>query len=328
VSRKTHKPSELLIATTRFTRENVIKSWWLTISAWTLLAVSICAVVLAPTILFKLLACLSVVAMMTRTFVIYHDYVHRAILKNSKVAELLFRAYGLFCLAPMTIWRRTHDFHHQCNGRIAKPSIGTYPVYTLKRFEASSKQQKRDYLRQRHPLTILFGYWFTFLFGMCIQPFLADPRKHSDSLVAILLHAVYLFLFAWSFGPLNMLFGIFIPNLLTFAFGAYLFYVQHNFPGVQYATDGEWTYELSALESSSFLELSPLMEWITGNIGYHHVHHLNSRIPFYRLPEAMEQIPALQNPIVSNLSIKEVRRCLKLKVWDEGQGHMIGLSSR
>ena len=86
VSRKTHKPSELLIATTRFTRENVIKSWWLTISAWTLIAVSICAVVLAPTILFKLLACLSVVAMMTRTFVIYHDYVHRAILKNSKVA--------------------------------------------------------------------------------------------------------------------------------------------------------------------------------------------------------------------------------------------------
>lgn len=163
---------------------------------------------------------------------------------------------------------------------------------------------------------------------MCIQPFLADPRKHGESLLAILLHAVYLFLFAWSFGPVNMLFGIFIPNLLTFAFGAYLFYVQHNFPGVQYTTDGEWAYELSALESSSFLQLSPLMQWITGNIGYHHVHHLNSRIPFYRLPEAMDQIPELQVPIVSNLSIKEIRHCLQLKVWDEAQGRMIGLSSR
>ena len=70
------------------------------------------------------------------------------------------------------------------------------------------------------------------------------------------------------------------------------------------------------------------MQWVTGNIGYHHVHHLNSRIPFYRLPEAMEQIPALQNPIVSNLSVKEIRRCLQLKVWGEGQGLMIGLSSR
>ena len=260
MSRNAHRPSELLIATTRFTRENVIKSWWLTISAWTMLVASICAVVLVPTIWLKLLACLSVVAMMTRTFVIYHDYVHRAILKNSKVAELLFRAYGLFCLAPMKIWRRTHDFHHQYNGRISKPSIGTYPVYTLKRFEACSKQQKRDYLRLRHPLTILFGYWFTFLFGMCIQPFLADPRKNGESLLAILFHAVYLFLFAWSFGPVNMLFGIFIPNLLTFAFGAYLFYVQHNFPGVQYTTDGEWAYELSALESSSFLKLPPVMQ--------------------------------------------------------------------
>lgn len=317
-------PSELMIRTTRFAKENVVKSWWVTGSAWVLLVASIIFVVSVPSLFLKLAGSLLVVAMMTRTFVIYHDYVHRAILKNNKVAEFFFRLYGLFCLAPMTVWRRTHEFHHRYNGRISKPSIGSFPVFTRERLEAASDQEQRDYLRERHPATIALGYWYTFLYGMCIQPFLADPRKHGEALWAIVLHITYISLFGWKFGVINVLFAILVPNLLTFAFGSYLFYVQHNFPKVQYATDGQWAFEISALQSSSFIEMSPWMHWVTGNIGYHHIHHLNSRIPFYRLPEAMSSLPALQNPLSTNFSFKEIQRCLKLKVWDGVEGRMVG----
>ena len=87
----------------------------------------------------------------------------------------------------------------------------------------------------------------------------------------------------------------------------------------------EWAYEKAALESSSFMKMNPVMNWLTANIGYHHIHHLNSRIPFYRLPEVMKDIPELQHPKITSLSLKDIMACLKLKVWDKEQGKMVGV---
>jgi omega-6 fatty acid desaturase (delta-12 desaturase) len=129
------------------------------------------------------------------------------------------------------------------------------------------------------------------------------------------------FLLGWPALFLTMI----IPHFIACAIGSYLFYAQHNFPGVTFSDNAGWTYEKAALESSSFMKMGPLMRWFTANIGYHHIHHLNARIPFYRLPEATAGIPELQDPKVTSLNPVEIFRCLRLKVWDVETQQMVGL---
>jgi omega-6 fatty acid desaturase (delta-12 desaturase) len=116
-----------------------------------------------------------------------------------------------------------------------------------------------------------------------------------------------------------------IPFFLSTAIGAYLFYAQHNFPGVIFQANEDWAYETAALKSSSYMQTNAFWAWVTANIGYHHVHHLNSRIPFYRLPEVMKALPELQGATITTLSFKDIRACLKLKIWDPEQQKMVGL---
>jgi omega-6 fatty acid desaturase (delta-12 desaturase) len=153
---------------------------------------------------------------------------------------------------------------------------------------------------------------------------MSSPRRHWDSLVVLVLHyAIAIFLFV-HFGPLTWFLTFFLPFFLSHMMGAYLFYAQHNFPGVTFRKNVEWSYTNAALESSSYMELNPVMQWVTANIGYHHIHHLNSKIPFYRLPEAMKAIPELQKAKVTTLKLSDIVSCLRLKVWDADQNKMIG----
>jgi omega-6 fatty acid desaturase (delta-12 desaturase) len=102
-----------------------------------------------------------------------------------------------------------------------------------------------------------------------------------------------------------------------------MFYAQHNFPDVSFNDAAGWTYEKAAMVSSSFMRTNRIMAWFTGNIGYHHIHHLNARIPFYRLPEVLKKIPELQTPKTTSLNPMEIIRCLRLKVWDVESQRMV-----
>ena len=257
-------------------------------------------------------------------FVIYHDYEHHSILQNSKLALVFMKGFGLFILSPSSIWKRSHDHHHKHNSKLFSASIGSYPVATKDKYLQMSRREKFGYLATRHPGTIALGYFTMFIFGMCIASFISNPKKHWDSIVAIVIHAG---LSIWIFIVLGFeiwLLLFFLPFLIAFAMGSYLFYAQHNFPSVIFAAGGEWAYETAAMESSSYMEMHPIMSWLTGNIGYHHIHHLNSRIPFYRLPEAMRNIPELQNCKRTSLGLRDIIACLRLKIWDPDSGRMIG----
>jgi omega-6 fatty acid desaturase (delta-12 desaturase) len=127
------------------------------------------------------------------------------------------------------------------------------------------------------------------------------------------------------FGWPALLLTLLIPYFIASAIGTYLFYAQHNFPGVSFSDEAGWTYEKAALESSSFMKTGPIMGWFTANIGYHHVHHLNSRIPFYRLPEVAKKIPELTTPKTTSLHPVDIFRCLRLKVWDVETQQMVSL---
>jgi acyl-lipid omega-6 desaturase (Delta-12 desaturase) len=134
-------------------------------------------------------------------------------------------------------------------------------------------------LFMRHPLTILFGYIFVFLYGMRIYPFLNHPRKHYDCLLALVVHIVIGVTLSLFIGWQALLLTQLIPHFVACAMGSYLFYAQHNFPGVSFNDNAGWTYEKAALESSSFMRTNRIMAWFTGNIGYHHVHHFKRPHP-------------------------------------------------
>jgi omega-6 fatty acid desaturase (delta-12 desaturase) len=228
---------------------------------------------------------------------------------KSPLATFIFTIFGFYVLAPTGIWSRSHDYHHKNNSKLFSASIGSYPIYTKQKFVKLSKSEQRYYLFIRHPLTILFGYIFAFLYGMCIQ-----------SIINRFQIAVFYFL-GWQTWILLCA----IPHFISGALGAYAFYAQHNFPGVTFVGNEEWTYEGAALDSSSYMELSWPLRWATANIGYHHIHHLNARIPFYRLPEVMAAIPELQHPKKTSLKPKDVMACFKLKVWDFEKQQMVGI---
>jgi omega-6 fatty acid desaturase (delta-12 desaturase) len=316
---------ELLLATKPFARDSTGRSWWYLLSTAALLAAAFSGTFFnfhgAGKVVCSVLAGL----LMLRMFVIYHDQQHHAILPRSRVAEVLMRVYGILTLSPSSIWRSSHNHHHNHNSKLRGAHIGSFPIMTKKHFERLAGGKRFKYLFMRHPLTILCGYVFIFLFGMCVYPFCNSPSKHYDSLIAFIVHVVLATVVIVFLGVEAWILTMLVPYFIATAFGSYLFYAQHNFPGVTFSDNAGWTYEKAAMTSSSFMKLNGFLAWVTANIGYHHVHHLNSRIPFYRLPEAMKALPELQVVKTTSLNPAEVWRCLRLKVWDVGTQQMVGL---
>jgi omega-6 fatty acid desaturase (delta-12 desaturase) len=316
---------ELISATKNYAHDSSARSWWYVLSTSLLLVASLAGTFVAGHPAAKLALSLLSGLLILRLFVIYHDQQHHAILPRSRVAEAFMRCFGVFALSASSVWRSSHNHHHNHNSKLRGSHIGSFPIMTKAQFLKSSKAERFGYLFARHPLTILFGYLFMFVFGMCINPFRNDPRKHWDCLAALVLHILIAGVIVYFFGWMAMLYAQTIPHFIAYAIGSYLFYAQHNFPGVSFEDRGGWTYEKAALESSSFLKANPVMAWFTANIGYHHVHHLNARIPFYRLPEVVRDVPELRQPKTTSLSPLDIYRCLRLKVWDVESRRMISL---
>lgn len=316
---------ELILATKPYAKEVRWKSWWHLVSTGLLLAAWYFGI-FWPTTPLWLKIILSVLAGLTiaRMFIIYHDHQHKAILQNSKLADVLMTIWGIFILAPSSIWKRSHDHHHTHNSKLYTSSIGSYPIVTVEKFKTFTKQERAIYLFMRHPLTIAFGYVFVFFYGMCVRSFMNNRSKHWDSLLAIGIHIGMGVLITWLLGWTAFWLGFIAPAVISLGLGAYLFYAQHNFPAATFAEKEGWSYVNAALGSSSYMRMSRLMHWFTGNIGYHHIHHLNARIPFYRLPEVLRSIPELQKAKTTSLMPGEMIRCLRLKVWDPVKGKMIG----
>jgi omega-6 fatty acid desaturase (delta-12 desaturase) len=315
---------ELILATKPFAKEIRWKSWYYTITTFLLLIGSIAGTMYFDALGLRVLCSVGAALLLSRTFIIFHDFQHHTILRGSHVANALFTIFGIYMITPPNIWKRSHDHHHNNNAKLFSASIGSFPIMTRQKFMEASKKERFEYLAVRHPINLFFAYFTTFMYGMCIQSFVSNPRRHWDSIAVIILHvSIAAFLFI-QFGWLTWFLTFFLPFFLSHMLGAYLFYAQHNFPGATFKKNADWNYTDAALESSSFMDLNPFMQWVTANIGFHHIHHLNSKIPFYRLPEAMAAIPELQVAKVTTLKPSDILACLKLKVWDADQNRMVG----
>lgn len=315
----------LILATKLFAQENRLRSWWEVLSTLVFLALTTLGA-LAPWPMPARIIC-SVLSglLMVRVFVIYHDHQHRSILDRSRAAEVLMQIIGLISLAPSSIWKSSHNHHHQHNSKLRGSHIGSYPIMTQERFATVSAGDRRTYLFMRHPMTIALGYLTTFMLGMCVLPFFRKPLKHLDCLVSLCVHGALIYGLYLFGGWAAVLLALVLPQAFACGLGSYLFYAQHNFPGVAHKDAAGWTYETAAMESSSYMDIPQTLHWFTANIGYHHIHHLNAKIPFYNLPKAMREMPELQSPKRTSLNPFEVLRCLRLKVWSTERKCMVGL---
>ncbi len=314
---KQRRGKALINATVPFARESIAASWWHVGSTLTLLLVALIGAGLTPwwpvQTAFSLLAAL----LMVRSFILYHDYMHKAILVRSRFAGALFKTFSALTLTPPRSWKQSHNHHHGHVGQLHDSGIGTFPVMTTEAWREASWATKLNYRVTRHPITVLAGYVTVFLWSLTLLPFLKDPARHWDSIVALAGH-VALIAALWVFGGFTTAFFVmFLPVTVASLLGSYLFFAQHSFEDMKILSEEKWSFHEAALASSSYMKLNKVMQWFTGNIGFHHVHHLNVRIPFYRLPEAMNAIPELQSPATTTLSLKEIRNCFRAALWDE-----------
>ncbi len=307
---------QLLIDSRQFASEKRVTSWWHLWTTLAALAITASVAFAAEALWLRLLGSLLTGLTLVRVFIVYHDYQHQAMLKGSRLAQAILSLYGYVMLTPPSVWKRSHDHHHRHNSKLFGASIGSFPIMTTDNYKAASPRQQLEYRIARSPMIIVLGYLTVFMFGMCVRPLLMDPRRHWDAVLSLAIHfGIIASLVIWCDWPTAILTAI-LPTLVASAAGAYLFYIQHNFPGAKIRRCEEWSYTKAALKSSSFLELGPVLHWLTGNIGYHHVHHLNAKIPFYRLPEAMAGLELLQSPTRVTLRLADIAACLRLKLWD------------
>lgn len=317
---------DLHIATKPFVTESRRRSWQYVLTTFFLLAVTLTAVAYVSWWPARMGLSLVGSLLMVRAFVLYHDFMHGSILSGSRFAKALFYSFGLAMLTPPSIWRFSHNFHHANIGKpipvkqgrfsLLTSDIGAVPLMTTDMWRQATFSERFFYRLSRHPLTILAAYITVFMYSLCISPLLADPRKNWQAGLSIATHLMLILGLYMMFDFSVAFYSLLLPFVIASALGAYLFYVQHSFEGMKILPLDQWTAFRAALESSSFLKMGPVMNWFTANIGFHHVHHLNSHIPFYRLPEAMAALPELQHPTTITLRPHDIVKCFKVSLWD------------
>ena len=313
----------LIAAARAFEGECRWTTWRLLLTTLIALAIPLGLVISIDSWPVQVLAGLLAGLIQVRLFIFYHDALHGAIFRGDPVGQALMSVVGYYLLAVRSVWTETHDYHHQNNAKLVGSSIGSYPMLSVNMLSKVTPVEWRMYRLIRHPLTILGGLLTLFLVGMVWSPFQRNPRRHWQGPLAALIYVAVFSALTWWSGWWLAFCVLVVPNIIAMAVGSYLFYAQHNFPEVKIAMRKDWAFTNAALHSSSMFEMSPLMHWLTGNIGYHHVHHLNHRIPFYRLPEAMRAIPELHNPGRTSWRLRDIRACLRLAVWDPLQNRML-----
>lgn len=315
---------DLIEATKTFSPESLTRSWWTLLSTTAILLGSL-ALAWQP-LYWPLRLAISVFAglVVVREFIIFHDYMHGALLRGSRAARLILYPFGIYVMTPPRVWRETHNYHHNHTAQLVGSHIGSFATMNLEQWSEATPAQRRHYKLVRHPLTVFFAYFTAFMLDMCLMSFLRSPRKRWDSLIGLLWNWAATAFIVWYAGWTTFFFSYFLPLFVAHSLGAYLFYAQHNFEGLQIQPRDDWAYDRAALFSSSYMPTNRVMAWLTGNIGYHHVHHLNPTIPFYRLPEAMAGIPELQQPGQTRLMPADIIANFKMKLWDPGQQKMVG----
>ncbi len=301
---------ELIITAIPFFALWALAYWALSISYWLTLLISI------PTGAF-----------MVRMFLIQHDCGHGAFFKKKVINDWVGRVLGVFTLTPYYVWRRAHATHHASSGNLDRRGIGDIDTLTLKEYRDLPPMGRLGYRLYRHPL-VLFGLGpaYNFLLRQRLPlGFMRSGWRYWLSAmgtnIAMIVLAGLLIYFV-GLGPFIL---VHLPVAIVAAsIGVWLFYVQHQFEGTVWARGDAWKVQDAALYGSSHYDLPGVLRWFTANIGIHHVHHLCSRIPYYRLRQVLRDYPELAT--LKRLTLWQSLSCVNLGLWDENQQKLISFA--
>jgi omega-6 fatty acid desaturase (delta-12 desaturase) len=261
-----------------------------------------------------------------RTFIVFHDCTHGSFLANRRLNRWVGVGCGLMVYTPFHSWRHEHAVHHATAGDLDNRGMGDVDTLTVGEYLGSSRPQRIGYRLMRNPFVLLvLGPVWALLLEPRLVPGWARRRfwRHivaTDLALAAVLGGLCV-LFGWQAVLLVQLPGA----LLAGSVGIWLFYVQHQFEDVYWTRSDDWSYQDSALRGSSYLKLPKILQFFTGNIGLHHVHHMNPRIANYNLQRAHDEIPVFHD--VPTLSLWDGIRTLRLKLYDEHTGRLVGFSA-
>lgn len=263
---------------------------------------------------------------LVRVFIIFHDCAHGSFFKSRRANEILGSLMGVLCFTPFYRWRWEHAVHHASAGDLDRRGTGDVWTMTVQEYLEASRWKRWAYRLARNPF-VLFVVAPLVLFLVLER---LPTRKgglrerlsvHGTNLGIILVMAGLGWVFGWEAYLLLQLATVAVAG----SAGVWLFYVQHQFEAVYWERGEEWDYEKAALEGSSYYKLPRLLQWFSGNIGFHHIHHLSPRIPNYRLEQCHRSEPMFQK--VKPLGLLASLKCLKFRLWDERKRKMVGYPS-
>ncbi|GAA3907814.1 fatty acid desaturase [Sphingomonas limnosediminicola] len=263
-----------------------------------------------------------------RLFLIQHDCGHDAFFPSRRANDWLGRFLGVLTLTPYDCWKRSHALHHSTTGNLDARGFGDVDTLTVREFLGQNRWKRLLYRFYRHPV-VLFGIAPTYLFllrhRLPVGLMKAGSRYWVSALATNATTVALVALGTICFGLSTILFTFVPVVLLAASLGVWLFYIQHQFEEAHWDRGDDWSFHDAALHGSSHLELPRALRWFTANIGIHHVHHLSSRIPFYRLPEVLERYPQLVS--INRFTAVESLKALRYSLWDEQQRRMVSFSA-
>jgi omega-6 fatty acid desaturase (delta-12 desaturase) len=261
---------------------------------------------------------------LVRLFLIQHDCGHQAFFANRHANDWTGRVISVITLTPYDHWRRAHAIHHATSGNLDRRGVGDIDTLTVAEYEARSRWTRLRYRLYRHPV-VMFGIGPFFIFVLQNRlpaGFMRNGWRPWASTMAT--NAALLAVFALMIYAVGLA-SFLLINLPIFLLGAttggWLFYVQHQFPQTYWEKGEKWNVREASLLGSSHYDLPPLLRWFTANIGVHHVHHLSSRIPFYRLPNVLSDHPELRG--VGRITLLQSFKFVRLVLWDEESRRLI-----
>ena len=260
-----------------------------------------------------------------RMFMIQHDCGHGAFFGQRQANDWVGRVIGVFTLTPYDYWRQSHAMHHATSGNLdRRGGLGAIEVLTVEEYRALSPVRRLRYWLYRNPV-VMFGLGPAYVFLVFQRMPIGMMRQGWRPWASVIGNGVGVLAglggLIWLFGIAPVLIVNLVTMLLAATIGVWLFYVQHQFEGAVMMRNGAWKRDEAALHGSSHYDLPPVLRWFTANIGIHHVHHLSSRIPFYRLPKVLKDHPELKP--LSRVGLWESFRFARLALWDEAAGRLI-----
>ncbi|WP_103107902.1 fatty acid desaturase [Brevibacillus reuszeri] len=253
---------------------------------------------------------------MIRTFIIFHDCCHQSFFKSRLANDILGIITGVFTLVPYEQWKNAHAIHHATSSNLDKRGVGDIWIMTVDEYLAAPGWLKIAYRIYRNPL-VMFGLGPIYVFVFQYRFNRKGARRHeklNNYLMNVLIVGTYGFMI-WLIGWKDFLLVQGPIFYLSAVFGIWLFYVQHQFEDSYFENEEQWSYVKAAVEGSSYYKLPKVLQWLTGNIGFHHVHHLSPKVPNYNLEKAHNETPPLQ--MATTITFATSLAALRFRLWDE-----------